>query len=95
MRLTGLDTDLNFSEVNWDTGSQDMPPYYSLRYSHWFDRAPAWGWSLDLTQAKMLSDPEQVLTVSGSRDGKAVDDIQQLADSYDRLDRPKAIISSR
>ncbi|MGI9343431.1 MAG: outer membrane protein [Gammaproteobacteria bacterium] len=83
---TSTDTDLTFDDVAWDTDPFGTPPYYAFRVTHWFDRAPGWGWALDFTHAKMISEQDRLTRVSGLRDGMRVDGIERVGDTFQELE---------
>ncbi len=43
--------------VKWDGASFEMPPYYGVRATWWFEHMPEFGLALDFTHAKVKSDP--------------------------------------
>jgi lipid A oxidase len=79
-------TDLNYQDVSWSTKPFEMPSYYGFRTTHWLDRYPGWGVALDFTHAKMYSDLEQVVPVTGARAGAPVAGPERLGDSYSALE---------
>jgi lipid A oxidase len=63
------ETALTFEDISWSGESFRSPIYYGLRFSYWFDHAPRWGLGLDFTHAKMITDTNQIVAVSGTRAG--------------------------
>ena len=59
---SGIDYDFNdglgarSANPSWDGASFEMPPYYGVRGTYWFDSAPNWGLALDFTHAKVEAD---------------------------------------
>ncbi|NKB54356.1 MAG: outer membrane beta-barrel protein [Rhizobiaceae bacterium] len=45
------------NSVKWDGASFEMPPYYGVRATWWFEHMPEFGVALDFTHAKVKSDP--------------------------------------
>jgi lipid A oxidase len=79
-------TDLNYQDVSWSTKPFEMPPYYSFRTTRWLNRYPGWGVAFDFTHAKMYSDLEQTVPVTGLRAGIPVAGSERLGDTYDTLE---------
>jgi lipid A oxidase len=79
-------TDLTFHDVSWSTKPFDMPPYYAVRVTHWFDRYPEWGVAADFTHAKMYSELDDQVLVTGERSGVPVHDSERLDDSFETLE---------
>jgi lipid A oxidase len=79
-------TDLVYQDVAWETKPFEMPPYYSVRVTHWPDRFPGWGVAVDFTHAKMYSDLEQVVQVTGRRAGTPVNGAERLGDTFNTLE---------
>ena len=81
----GAGTSLTFHDVSWDDDSFQNPLYYGARVSHFFDRAPNWGVALDFFHAKIYADEDDVVRVSGTRGGAAVDVREPLGNTFDTL----------
>jgi len=79
-------TDLTFSDVSWDTKPFEMPPYYAIRVTRWLDRSPDWGLAIDFNHAKMYSDPEQLVQVSGQQSGAEMNGLVRLGDTFSELE---------
>ncbi|MEL6503855.1 MAG: outer membrane beta-barrel protein [Pseudomonadota bacterium] len=45
------------NSVGWDGASFQMPPYYGVRGTYWFENSPGLGIALDFTHAKVKADP--------------------------------------
>lgn len=87
VRLTGsAGLDLNFRDVAWDTKPAKLPPYWGVRLTGSSERLPDWDFAADLLHAKMYSDLNGFVTVSGRRDGAAVDTTERLGDTFDVLE---------
>lgn len=43
--------------VGWDGASFEMPPYYGVRGTYWFNDLPEFGLAVDFTHAKVKADP--------------------------------------
>ena len=80
------DTDLTFNDVSWDTNPFEMPPYYAIRVTRWLDSSPDWGVAVDFNHAKMYSDPEQLVQVSGLQSGSPVNGSVRLGDAFSTLE---------
>jgi lipid A oxidase len=65
-------TDATFRDVSWDAKPFKAPPYYGLRYNHFFENAPRWGAGLDFTHYKIFAQTGQVVTVAGVFNGTPV-----------------------
>jgi len=79
-------TDLVYQDVQWDTEPYKMPPYYGIRVTHWFENQPKWAIAVDFTHAKMISDLEQQVSVSGQRAGFPVNGAARLGDMFRALE---------
>ncbi len=79
-------TDLRFEDVKWDTKPLDAPPYWTARYTYWLNSSPEWGWALDFTHAKMISDPDKQVRVSGTRQGLPVNGTEAVGATFDTLE---------
>ncbi len=79
-------TDLVYQDVQWDTEPYKMPPYYGVRVTHWFANRPEWAIAVDFTHAKMISDLEQQVSVSGQRAGTPVNGTERLGDTFTALE---------
>jgi len=79
-------TNLYFGDVSWDTNPFEMPPYWAIRLTHWMNRSPDWGVAVDFNHAKMYSDLEQVVQVSGKQSGVSVDGPGRLGDTFNTLE---------
>lgn len=79
-------TDLTFSDVSWDDKSFESPLYYGLRVGYWFKNHPNWGTAIDFTHAKMYSELEKVVSVSGTRGGEPVSGQERLGDTFEVLE---------
>ncbi len=78
-------TNLTFNDVSWDDESFSGPIYYGLRTGYWFEGRPNWGIAVDFSHAKMMSDPNQMVQVSGTRQGTPVAGQERLGDTFDEL----------
>ncbi len=76
-------TDLKFEQVSWDDESFKPPIYWGARLTRWSDSG--WGAALDFTHAKMSAQPEQVVHVSGTRAGTAVNQNEPLGNTFGSL----------
>jgi lipid A oxidase len=81
----GGQTGLRFHDVSWEDESFRSPPYYGLRYTHWFRGSPLWGVSVDFTHAKMYAELEETVRVEGVRDGNPVSGEERLGDTFAAL----------
>jgi len=79
-------TSLTYEDVAWETDPFGTPPYYAFRITHWLDRAPEWGWAADFTHAKMISEPNRQVRVTGMRDGVAIDQVERVGDTFQELE---------
>lgn len=77
-------TELTLKDVPWKGESFKSPLYYGLRATYWFDDAP-WGAALDFTHAKMIADPGDVVTVSGTRAGVPVNRNEPVGNTFSNL----------
>jgi hypothetical protein len=75
------DTRLTFHGVSWEDESFQMPIYYGWRVTHFLEPDERWGIALDFFHYKVFSDPNQVLPVSGSRNGTPVSGRERLGDT--------------
>ena len=75
-------TRLVFHDVAWEGESFRSPPYYGLRYTHWFRRSPLWGVSVDFTHAKMYAELDEIVRVDGIRDDDPVSGEERLGDTF-------------
>jgi lipid A oxidase len=66
-------TRVTLHDVSWETRPFENPIYYGLRVSYWTERNANLGFSLDFAHPKIYADPNQVVRVTGQRDGAAVD----------------------
>ncbi len=67
-----MGTDASFHNVNWDSKPFSAPPYYGARVNYFFERWPNWGLGLDFTHDKVYAQTNQVVQVSGTINGVAV-----------------------
>ena len=79
-------TNLVFADVSWETDPLAMPPYWAVRLTHWLERSPDWGVNVDFNHAKMYSDLEQTVQVSGQRSGASVNGPESLGDTFNTLE---------
>lgn len=82
----GAGTQLDFRDVAWETDPFGTPPYYALRLTRWLERAPGWGLAFDFTHAKMISEADRLVRVTGERDGVAVDGFERVGDTFRELE---------
>lgn len=78
-------TDLTFADVSWRGESFKSPIYYGLRLTYWLGYSANWGVALDFTHAKMLAVLDDTVSVSGRREGSAVDGRERLGDTFTTL----------
>ncbi|MBI2899726.1 MAG: hypothetical protein HYY17_06045 [Planctomycetes bacterium] len=71
-------TDLTFEDVPWENRSFRAPPYYGLRAGIFFGARSAWGIGLEFIHAKVIAEVEEVVRVSGMRDGLPVDGDERI-----------------
>ena len=79
-------TQLTFVDVSWDDNSFESPPYYGLRVGYWFPSHPNWAAAIDFTHAKMYSDLNQTVAISGTRSGIPVSGQERLGDTFEVLE---------
>jgi opacity protein-like surface antigen len=65
-------TRLALHDVNWDADPFKPAPYYGLRFTHFLEQHPAWGFAIDYTHYKMLADTNRTVQVSGAWKGTPV-----------------------
>lgn len=80
------DTHLTFHDVSWDDESFKEPQYFGLRLTYWFDRHSPWGLAVDFAHAKMITDLDEEVAVTGIRGGKLVNAREALGDSFLKLE---------
>jgi lipid A oxidase len=73
VRLTSGATDLTFHDVRWKDKSFNAPIYYGIRAGYWLDRSPEWGVAVDFAHAKTILHEEDVVPVTGYREGARVE----------------------
>ena len=78
-------THLTFNDVTWDDESFSGPIYYGLRTGYWFESRPNLGVALDFTHAKMMCYSNQLVQVSGTRQGAPIAGQERLGDTFDEL----------
>lgn len=76
------DTSLEFHDVSWDDQSFRSPIYYGLRIGYWIDSEDGWGLVLDFVHAKMFSELDDVVSVTGRRNGLPVGGMERLSDTF-------------
>lgn len=81
---TSPDTDLTLKGVSWDDHSFDGPLYYGYRVSHW-PEGSAWGLALDFTHAKIYVKRDELVRVSGVRNGVPVDERLDVGTELDHF----------
>jgi lipid A oxidase len=79
------DTRLSFHGVSWDDESFQMQIYYGWRFTHFLKADPRWGIALDFFHYKVFSDADQVLPVSGQRNGTPVSGRERLGDTLPKF----------
>jgi lipid A oxidase len=79
-------SELTFHAVSWNTKPFEMPPYYGARVTHWLDRSPEWGLAFDFTHAKMYSELNDQVYVTGRRSGSPVNGSERLGDTFSTLE---------
>lgn len=72
LQLKQGSTDLTFHDVSWDDRSFESPVYYGARVTYWFEDLPGWGAAVDFSHAKTYLAEDDIVTVTGSRNGAAV-----------------------
>ena len=77
-------TDLTVHDVNWDGKPFKSPIYYGLRTLRWGD---GWfGTMLDFTHSKAISQRDQVVRISGTRNGKPAPEPQTIEKTFKHLE---------
>lgn len=56
-----------FFDVRWKGEALEMPPYYGLRLTRWFEQVPGWGVQVDFSHTKAAADLDARLRPSFSR----------------------------
>ena len=84
--LTDGSSELKLSDVEWQSKAGEPPPYYSIRYTHFFDQAPGWGFNVDVLHAKMISVLDQDVAVQGNLAGTPVSGVDALGNTFTRLE---------
>jgi lipid A oxidase len=86
LRLKKGDRDLTFRRVRWEDKSFKAPVYYGVRASYWFDQMRDWGVAVDFTHAKTILQEQDIVPVTGLRDGAPVDGRERIADSLQHFE---------
>ena len=81
----GPATDLTVHDVNWDGRPFKSPIYYGLRAIRWSGAGPV-GAMLDFTHSKAISQREQQVRFSGTRNGKVATGTATVADTFRHLE---------
>jgi len=68
-----LGNQLSFSGVRFDGRSFEPPLYYGLRGGYFLRRRPEVGFETEFIHLKVFSDPQQIVTASGTRGGRPLD----------------------
>lgn len=72
-------TGISLRDVKWDADPFKDAPYYGLRYTRFFDRAPNWGVALDFTHYKMYAQAERSVSVNGTWQGAPVNTVAPMS----------------
>lgn len=64
---------LDFERVRFDGRSFDPPLYYGLRGGYFLSRRHEIGFEAEFIHLKVFSDPQQIVSVSGTRAGSPID----------------------
>ncbi|MGH8750877.1 MAG: hypothetical protein ACREUV_04150 [Burkholderiales bacterium] len=72
IRVQQSNTDATFHDVSWDAKPFKAPPYYGVRFNHFFENAPHWGAGLDFTHYKIFAQTDRVVLVDGIFNGTPV-----------------------
>ncbi len=74
-------TDLTARGVNWEGRPFKSPVYYGIRTSTW-SRSSPFGAMLDFTHSKTISQREQEIDLSGTRNGQRMPDRAKVGDIF-------------
>ena len=80
-----LATDQTFYDVDWSTKSFEDPQYYGLRYTHYFDDMPYFGFMIDYTHDKIYGKLSNVVGVNGTNLGQPVNGFASLSTTFTGL----------
>jgi lipid A oxidase len=64
---------LTFDGVRFDGRSFEPPLYYGLRGGYFLRRRPGIGFEAEFTHLKVFSDPQQIVSATGTRRGRPLD----------------------
>ncbi len=78
-------TDLTVHGVNWDGRPFKSPIYYGLRAIRW-PATSRFGGMVDFTHAKTISQREQAVPFSGTRNGRPTDATAKIGDTFRHLE---------
>lgn len=78
-------TDLTVHGVNWDGRPFKSPIYYGLRAIRWPAQS-RFGGMVDFTHAKTISQREQSVRFSGTRNGRPADATARIGDTFRHLE---------
>ena len=71
-------TDATFGDVSWEARPFAQAPYYGIRLTRFFERAPHLGINFDFTHYKIYARTDQVVTVTGLWNGSVVNEAAGL-----------------
>lgn len=76
-------TDLTFHNAKFESKSFELPPYWGIRGTYFLPKNPRWGFAIDYTHAKLYMDEDQIVNVSGTRNGVPVNGSQPIRNDID------------
>jgi lipid A oxidase len=79
-------TNVKLNRVPWDDASFDDPPYWGARGIYWLDNHPNWGLMVDYHHAKVIAEQGAVVSISGTRDGIAIEPRDRVGNTFDIME---------
>jgi len=77
------DTDLTFHDVSYEGRDFETPPYYGARLL-WFPAENShWGFGAEFFHVKLYADTNEIVHVTGQRDGERVDANEPIDDTIE------------
>lgn len=86
VRMVQGDTDMTFTDMKWIGESLKTEPYWGVRTTWWPGKLRGLGFMFDYTHAKATALKDQVVTQSGTRDGKPVPDKEPFDATFRKLE---------
>jgi lipid A oxidase len=86
VQLHRPDRDLQFDSVAFDDESFTQPIFWGVRGGYWMKNLPEYGFMVEFSHPKAISDTSQVVNAAGSRNGQPYAGQQPVSDDIEALE---------